>query len=148
MAISPNTSDKSLSSIEKYALTFEVLTDAHNALARQYGLVFTMSEAVRLIYHIPAHNGDDTWELLFPATYVVNQQGMVVYRFVNADYTKRAEPATVVAVLQALHEGNSLVRASAKTQIAAPADQVWQTVREFNGLGQLCGGEWDGCHTQ
>ena len=141
VAISPNTPDKSLSSIEKHALTYEVLTDAHNALARQYGLVFTMSEAVRPIYQqigfdIPAHNGDDTWELPFPATYVVDQNGMVVYRFVNADYTKRAEPATVVAVLQALHEGKSFVRAAAKTVIAAPADQVWQTVRDFNGLGQ------------
>ncbi len=140
VAISPNTPDKSLSSIEKHALTYEVLTDTHNALARQYGLVFTMSEQVRPIYQqigfdIPAHNGDNSWELPFPATYVVDQNGMVVYSFVNADYTKRAEPATVVAVLQALHEGNSLVRAAAKTVITAPADQVWQTVRDFNGLG-------------
>lgn len=141
VAISPNTPDHSLSSIEKHALTFEVLTDAHNTLARQYGLVFTMSEAVRPIYQqigfdIPAHNGDDTWELPFPATYVVDQNGMVVYSFVNADYTKRAEPATVVAVLQALRDGNALVRAAAKTVISAPADQVWQTVRDFNGLGK------------
>lgn len=109
VAISPNRPDKSLSSIEKHALTFAVLTDAHNALARQYGLVFTMSEAVRPIYQqmgfdVPAHNGDDTWELPFPATYVVDQNGVVVYSFVNADYTKRAEPATVVAVLQVLHD--------------------------------------------
>jgi len=141
VAISPNTPDHSLSSIEKHALTFAVLTDAHNALARQYGLLFTMSEAVRPIYQqigfdIPAHNGDDTWELPFPATYVVDQSGMVVYSFVNADYTKRAEPATIVAVLQALHEGKSLVRAAATTTIAAPAEQVWQTVRDFNGLGK------------
>lgn len=109
VAISPNLPDKALSSIEKHGLTYEVLTDTHNALARQYGLVFTLSEAVRPIYQqigfdLPAHNGDNTWELPFPATYVVDQNGMVVYSFVNADYTKRAEPAAVVAVLQALHD--------------------------------------------
>ncbi len=142
VAISPNQPDKSLTSIEKHGLTYEVLTDAHNALARQYGLVFTVSEAVRPIYQqigfdIPAHNGDDSWELPLPATYIVNRDGVIVYSFVNADYTKRAEPATVVAVLQALHEGKSLVHAAAKTVIAAPADQVWQSVRDFNGLGKF-----------
>lgn len=142
VAISPNTPDKSLTSIEKHALTYEVLTDAHNALARQYGLVFTMSEQVRPIYQqigfdIPAYNDDDTWELPFPAIYVINRDGVVVYSFVNADYTKRAEPSTVVAVLQALNEGKSLVHAAVKTVIAAPVEQVWQTVRDFNGLGKF-----------
>lgn len=142
VAISPNTPDKSLTSIEKHALSFEVLTDAHNALARQYGLVFTMSEQVRPIYgqigfDIPAHNDDDSWELPFPATYVINRDGVVVYSFVNADYTKRAEPATVVAVLHALQEGKRLVRAAVRTPINAPTDMVWQTVGDFNGLGKF-----------
>lgn len=142
VAISPNKPDKSLSSIEKHALTYEVLTDKQNNLARQYGLVFTMSENVRPLYKqigfdIPEHNGDDSWELPFPATLVVNQDGMIVYRFVNADYTKRAEPATVIAVLQALQKGESFVRAEAKTAVNAPIDKVWQTVRDFNGLGKF-----------
>lgn len=139
VAISPNTPDHSLSSIEKHALTFAVLTDAHNALARQYGLVFTLSEAVRPIYQqigfdIPAHNGDNTWELPFPATYVVDQTGLVVYSFVDADYTKRAEPATIVAVLQALRAGDALVPAVATTTLTASADQGWQTMREVDGV--------------
>lgn len=107
VAISPNTPDKSLTSIEKHALIYEVLTDAHNHVARQYGLVFTLSEHVRPLYQqmgfdIPVYNGDESWELPFPATYVVDQNGRIVFHFVTADYTKRAEPTDVIAALQGL----------------------------------------------
>lgn len=107
VAISPNRPDKSLTSIEKHGLQFEVLTDAHNQLARQYGLVITLDETVRSIYlqigfDVPDHNGDDTWEIPMPATYVVAPNGEIGFSFVSADYTQRAEPQEILAALTAL----------------------------------------------
>lgn len=107
VAISPNRPDKSLTSIEKHGLQFEVLTDAHNQLARQYGLVITLDETVRSIYlqigfDVPDHNGDDTWEIPMPATYVVTPNDEIVFSFVSADYTQRAEPQAILAALTAL----------------------------------------------
>ena len=107
IAISPETPDSSLSTREKNELTFEVLTDDKNAVARELGLVFTLPEALRPIYSgfgidIPAYNGDESFELPVPATYVVAPNGEIVYAFADADYTQRAEPADVVAALKQL----------------------------------------------
>ncbi|MEM6590266.1 MAG: peroxiredoxin-like family protein [Cyanobacteria bacterium P01_C01_bin.73] len=107
VAITPETPDSSLSTTEKNELEFEVLSDRGNQIARELGLVFTLPESLRPIYEnfgidVPRHNGDQTFELPVPATYVVNTDGTVVHAFVNADYTKREEPKTVVDVLRQL----------------------------------------------
>lgn len=104
VAISPQTPDNSLSSKEKHSLGFEVLSDVGNQVARKFGLVFTLPENLRPVYQslgmdIPAHNGDDSFELPVPATYVINPQGIVVHAFVNIDYRKRQDPDEIVAVL-------------------------------------------------
>jgi len=107
VAISPNLPDKSLTSIEKHALTYEVLTDVQNRIARRYGLVITLGEKIQPLYKqigfdIPGHNGDDSWELPMPATYVVAPDGEIAFSFVTADYTRRAEPADIIAALEAI----------------------------------------------
>src|ERR1700748_2565978 len=45
VAVSPQRPDRSLTFAEQKALEFPVLSDAGNAVARQYGLVFTQGEA-------------------------------------------------------------------------------------------------------
>ncbi|MBV9425874.1 MAG: redoxin domain-containing protein, partial [Solirubrobacterales bacterium] len=45
LTVSPQTPEQSLTSAERKALEFPVLSDAGNAVARRYGLVFTQSEA-------------------------------------------------------------------------------------------------------
>lgn len=98
------TPDNSLNTKEKEDLEFEVLSDEGNDLAQKLGLVFALDEALRPIYtsfgiDIVGDNGDETWELPIPATYVIDADGKVVYRFADADYTKRAEPSEVIAKL-------------------------------------------------
>ena len=107
VAISPQTPDASLSTVEKNELAFEVLSDAGNQFARSCGLVFTLAAELRPIYagfgiDIPAHNGNETFELPLPATYVIAQDGAIAYAFVDADYTLRLEPAEIVTALQKL----------------------------------------------
>ncbi|MGK7910889.1 MAG: peroxiredoxin-like family protein [Synechococcus sp.] len=107
VAISPQTPDNSLSTVEKNELTFEVLSDVGNRVARDYGLVFQLPENLRPIYtgfgiDLPAHNGDETFELPIAATYVIATDGTVAHAFVDADYTKRLDPADIAAALRAL----------------------------------------------
>ena len=108
VAISPQTPDNSLSTTEKNELSFEVLSDVGNQVARQLGLVFQIPEQLRPIYQnfgidLPEHNGDETFELPIAATYVINRDGKVVYAFVNPDYTQRAEPADILAAVADLN---------------------------------------------
>ena len=107
IAVAPQLPDKSIESAEKHKLTFEVLSDVGNKVSREYGLVFTLPEALRPIYEmfnmdIPGYNGDDSFELPMPATYVIKQNGEIVHAFVDADYTQRMEPADIIDVLKIL----------------------------------------------
>ncbi len=104
LAVSPQAPDASLSTKEKVDLDFEVLSDAGNAVASDYGLVFTLPEAVQEAYDgfgidLEATNGDDSSRLPMPATYVIDADRVVRYAFVKADYTQRASPAAVVETL-------------------------------------------------
>lgn len=104
LAITPESPDNSLNTMQKNELAFEVLTDEHSDYARQLGLVFSLPESLRPIYaqfgiDIEKHNGKGDFDLPVPATFVVGKGGEILSRFVNADYTKRQEPREVLAVL-------------------------------------------------
>ena len=82
-------------------------SDVGNVVARSYGLVFALAESLRPLYKgfgidIPASNGDDTYELPVPATYVIEASGVIRYAYAEADYTLRAEPAEVLEAVKAL----------------------------------------------
>jgi peroxiredoxin len=107
VAISPQTPDNSLTTAEKNELKFQVLSDAGNKTADQFGLVFKLPEELHDLYKgfgldIPKFNGDDSWELPMPGTYVIDTDGTVKFAFANADYTKRAEPDEVISALKEL----------------------------------------------
>jgi peroxiredoxin len=111
VAVSPETPDHSLSTAEKNELTFEVLSDRGNRLARDFGLVFTLPDALRPIYEklgidLAATNGDETFELPVPATFVIDGKGVVRHAFVDADYTQRLDPVEVVNALRKVAADN------------------------------------------
>ncbi len=107
IAISPQTPDKSLDQVTASSLTFEVLSDINNRLAKQCGLVFTLPESLRPIYRaweidIPDHNGNKSFELPIPATYIIDTEGKIRYVFADMDYTKRLEPDVIIEQLKSL----------------------------------------------
>ena len=102
VAISPEIPDFSLSTQQKNNLQFPVLSDQGNKVARQFGLVFTLDASLLPIYQafgvdIKAHNGDASFELPIPATYLVAKDGSVLEAFVNTDYRTRLEPEIALA---------------------------------------------------
>ncbi len=104
VAITPETPDHTLTTAQKHALEFTVLSDARNAVAQQFGLKFVVAENLRPLYasfgiDLPATNGDDTFTLPLPATFVIGTDQKVTYRFVDHDYSQRAEPADIVQAL-------------------------------------------------
>jgi peroxiredoxin len=107
VAISPQTPDSTLATVEKDKLEFEVLSDVGNQVARRYGLVFRVGEAVRSTMKnfgidLASYNGDDSWELPVPGTFVVARDGTIRLAYVDADYTKRLEPAEILARLRTI----------------------------------------------
>jgi peroxiredoxin len=107
VAISPQTPDNSLSTIEKKQLAFPVVSDVGNRVARQYGLVYKLSDALQRLQTgfgnpIPKFNGDDSWELPMPGTFVLDRHGKVVLAHVDPNYLVRLEPAAILDALARL----------------------------------------------
>jgi peroxiredoxin len=107
VAISPQTPDESLSTAEKNGLAFAVLSDVGSLTAKAYGIAFDLSDELRPIYAkfghaLPDINGDDSWVLPIPATYVVGMDGTIALAFIDVDYRNRLEPKEIVAALQGL----------------------------------------------
>ena len=105
VAVSPQTPDNSLSASEKMELSFPVLSDSGNIVARSYGLVFTVPAEVQGVQQkmgldIAKINGSDTWELPIPGSYVIAQDGTVTLSFVDPDYTHRLEPSAILEALR------------------------------------------------
>jgi len=105
VTISPQLPEKSLSTAEDNKVTFEVLSDVGNKVAREFGLVFALAESLRSLYKkfgadVATANGDESYELPITATYAIDVDGTIVYAFVDTDYTKRLEPAEAVEALK------------------------------------------------
>jgi peroxiredoxin len=106
IAISPQKPDGTLSMTEKNNLTFDVLSDAGNAVARQFGLVYKLPDDLKAAYSsfgvdLAAVNGDDSWELPIPATFVIGSNGRVQLVHAETDYRKRLAPEAIIEALRA-----------------------------------------------
>jgi peroxiredoxin len=107
IAIAPELSEHAGQIREKGNLTFPLLHDWQNGVAREYGLVFSLPESIRPIYEnfgidLAASQGNDRFELPMPATYIVGRDGVVAHAFVDVDYTKRMEPSEIIEILNKL----------------------------------------------
>jgi peroxiredoxin len=103
-AISPQTVKQSFFMHDQHELRFPLLSDAGNKVARQFGLTYrvpAVQEAVyrRAFVNLPFTNGDDSWQLPIPATYVIDCDGSVLYASANEDYTERPEPSDILQSL-------------------------------------------------
>jgi peroxiredoxin len=107
VGLAPESPDRAQATAERAGINIDILSDAGNRVAERLGLVFDLPEALRPIYEkagldIPAYNGDDSFRLPVPATYIIGQDGVIAYDFVNADYTQRLEPTEILARLNDL----------------------------------------------
>jgi peroxiredoxin len=101
-AIGPQTARQSDFMVGQHGLPFPVLTDAGCALAEQFGLAYTIPEYHRdyyrsILVNIPFVNGDQSWRLILPATYVLARDRRVLYARAFADFRVRPEPEEVLA---------------------------------------------------
>jgi peroxiredoxin len=108
IAVSPELPDKALATAQKGQLKFTVISDLNLKVAAEYGLVFELTPEVTELYaaffSMKDYNGAEasTNELPLAATYVIAPDGKIVYSFLHADYTKRAEPREILAALDAI----------------------------------------------
>lgn len=105
VAISPQTVKQSYFMHDQHKLKFPLLSDAGNKVALQFRLTYRVPAAQEAVYrrafvNLPFTNGDDSWQLPIPATYILDRDSTILYASANEDYTDRPEPADIVRALQ------------------------------------------------
>jgi len=90
---------------DQHKLRFPLLSDAGNIVAHQFGIAYKVADYQQALYkrffvNLSHANGDTSWELPVPATFIVSHDGTVLYSSANEDYTERPEPAAILDKLR------------------------------------------------
>jgi len=108
VAISPQVPDDSLTDDEISKMDFVVLSDQNANVASQYGVAWEVPEF--LIEHmkkdrnldLESINNGNSNILPIPATFIIDRDGIIAWRFVDVDYRTRSEPNDIIEALQSL----------------------------------------------
>ncbi len=103
-AISPETQRQSDFAVQQHGLPFPLLHDPGAKLAEKFGLVYEVPEYHQrylksILVNLPFLNGEASWRLPMPATYVIAQDGHVVFAEAYADFRVRPEPQEAFAAV-------------------------------------------------
>jgi peroxiredoxin len=107
VAVSPQAPDGSLSTQEKNELTFSVLSDPANQVAKTVGILTAPSPEARdaqleLGLDLTAVNADGTTGLPMPTTIIVDADHVVRWIDIHPNYATRSEPNQILAALDAV----------------------------------------------
>ena len=104
IAISPQKASISAQLKQEKSMSITILSDIKNNIANKFGLVFTLPEKVRELYkslgaNLLDFNGDDSYTLPIPATYLIGQDKKIHFAYVNANYMERADISELINVI-------------------------------------------------
>ena len=105
VAISPQTEKQAFFMHDQHKLRFPILADLHNAVAHLFGLAYRVPDEQQAMYrstfvNLPFVNGDNSWELPIPASYVIGSDGNVIAAAASEDYMERPEPLEILATVE------------------------------------------------
>ncbi len=107
VAISPQTVRQNDFTLSQHQMPFPLLRDEGAAVADAYGAAYRVPEFMQTHYrsmlvNVPFINGESSWRLPVPATFVIDPRGVVAWSQGYADFRVRPEPVDALAALGAL----------------------------------------------
>jgi peroxiredoxin len=108
IAISPQTVRQSDFTQGQHEIQFPLLYDDGCRVSEQFGLVYTIppyhqQHYRNVLVNLPFVNGDQSWKLILPATYVLDREGTILFAEAHADFRVRPEPEDVLRYLKPKH---------------------------------------------
>lgn len=104
VAVSPQLPRQNDFTVQRHLLKFPVLSDKSAEVAAQFGITYSVPEAMQkhyrsILVNVPFINGDQSWRLPLPATFVIGQDGVLKFAEAHANHRVRPDPRDVLAVL-------------------------------------------------
>ncbi|GAA5265492.1 hypothetical protein ACOSOMT5_P1919 [Acidiphilium sp. MT5] len=111
VALTPDTHGLALDAKIAHNADFIVLSDVDYGVGLAAGVIFRLPPLYRNRLNLAGidlaeRHGNAAWFLPVPATFVLDREGIVRWRFADPDFTKRAEPSEVIEVVRALKTGS------------------------------------------
>jgi peroxiredoxin len=105
LALTPETGGWPRALQARHGDAFQVLADVDFGVGLLAGVVFKIPPLYRArcaALDFPQRHGNGGWALPVPATFIIGRDGVIAWRFFDVDFTRRAEPADIVAALRRL----------------------------------------------
>jgi peroxiredoxin len=104
IAISPQTIKQNNLMADQHKLSFPLLSDSGNKVAKQFGVAYRLPSNLqelnrRIFVNLEFINGDKGWELPMPATFVIAPDRQILFAEAHADYTQRTDPGRLLHLL-------------------------------------------------
>ncbi len=108
LAVTPQKPDKSAAQIRKAGYPFPVLSDLDSNVMKAYNLYFEMDPKLVSVYNklnldVAEYNGEERYVLPVPATFIIDQNGIIRAQHATTDYKQRMEPADIISELEKLN---------------------------------------------
>jgi peroxiredoxin len=105
VAISPQTVRQNDFTATQHTLPFPLLRDEGAAVAAGFGAAYSVPGTMQSYYrsilvNIPFINGEQSWRLPVPATFVVGRDGAIRWSQGHADFRVRPEPTDALKALE------------------------------------------------
>ncbi len=106
VGISPQSVRQNDFMLAQHDLPFPLLRDEGARVAEAFGIAYPVPQFLREYYrsilvNIPFINGEGSWRLPIPATFVVGQNGIIQWSEGHADFRVRPEPEEALRALSA-----------------------------------------------
>ena len=110
VALTPDTNGLALEAKQAHGAKFVILSDVDYGVGLAAGVIFKVpalyrQRLARAGTDLAARHGNGAWFLPVPATFILDRDGVVRWRFADPDFTKRAEPDEVIAAVRAIRAG-------------------------------------------
>ena len=107
IAVSPQTQRQNDFAAQQHNLAFPILSDPGAWVMDQFGVTYVVPKAMQdhyrsILVNIPFINGEVSWRLPLPATFVIAPDSTVLFSEAHADHRVRPDPEEVLGALRAL----------------------------------------------
>jgi peroxiredoxin len=102
IAITPQGATGTKQTLDELGCDYPLLSDPQNEIARRFGLTYELADELKPLFKdvlkidLQRENGDSSFQLPMTATYVVNQDGVIVAAHVDPNFMVRMEPRDIV----------------------------------------------------
>jgi peroxiredoxin len=105
VAISPQTVRQNDFTVTQHTLPFPLLRDEGAAVAAAVGAAYSVPDYMQgyyrsILVNIPFMNGEQSWRLPVPATFLLDRNGVILWSQGHADFRVRPEPTEALKALE------------------------------------------------